>query len=92
MSDSYGFEHNRDNLDKSMPIDWSARLPEFQGVVADLTAKTIAFHRLEALRPVKPTTREKIRTTVDCLLANLVKAALASPECFLAVPLQIRGQ
>ncbi|SHG64166.1 hypothetical protein [Bradyrhizobium erythrophlei] len=83
MSDTYMFE---DNLDKSIPIDWSARLPDFQDVVAELTTKTIAFHRLEAVRPVKPTTREKIRKTIDCLLANLVKAAVASPECFLAIP------
>jgi hypothetical protein len=86
MSDSYGFEDNQDNLDKSIPVDWSARLPEYQDVVTDLTIRTIAFHRLEAVRPVKRTTREKIERTISCLLANLVKAALASPECFLAIP------
>jgi hypothetical protein len=67
MSDTYRFE---DNLDKSIPIDWSARLRDFQGVVTDLTVKAIAFHRLEAIRAVRPTTYEKIRRTIDCLLAN----------------------
>ena len=75
MSDTHTFA---DDLGKSIPIDWSSRLNlDFQDVVTDLTAKAIAFHRLEAVRPVKRTTYEKIRKTIDCLVANLVKAALA---------------
>ena len=87
MSDTYAFEDNEDDLDNSIPIEWSTRLnDEFQDVVTDLTVKAIAFHRLEAIRAVRPTTYAKIRRAIDCLLANLVKAALASPECFLAIP------
>src|SRR2546430_2577789 len=75
-----------DDPENSIRFDFDIGLePSFRDLIDDLTQEAIVHHRL--VDPRRSTIRQ-IRTTIDCLFANLLRACLKHPDCFVAIPLR----
>jgi hypothetical protein len=76
------------DIENSVRLDLDLGLePTFGDLLDALTQETIIHHEIERVRP---TTVRQIRTTIDCLSANLIRAYLRGPACFVAIPLRPR--
>ena len=81
-------EVQADDPNNSVRIDWDIGLePRFSDLLDKMTQETINYHDIPRARP---SSVRQIRTTIDCLLANLLRAYLGSPSRFVALPLATR--